>query len=162
MRPHSVLDRLRRGEPEAYHEVLTRYGGPLQAALRRIVPADAEDIAQETFARLFQNVHRVRDLRAWLYTVAMNLARSRLRRSPPIPVRTAADTSDLRESIDAAIETLPEKARVAFVLREVAGLTTHEVAEAEGCSEEAVRQRLTEARRKLREALGPQLERSPS
>ncbi len=36
-----MLERLRRGEPDAYQELLARYGGPLQAALRRIVPADA-------------------------------------------------------------------------------------------------------------------------
>ena len=157
-----MLERLRRGDPAAFEEVLARYGGPLQAALRRIAPAEAEDIVQETFARLFQNVHRVRDLRAWLYTVAMNLARSRLRRPPPPEARPGVpeDPSDLRDALDAAIAALPEKARAAFVLREVAGLSTSEVAQAEGCSEEAVRQRLFEARRKLRESLGPLLERS--
>lgn len=159
-----LLERLRRGEPEAFRETLARYGGPLEAVLRRIVHAEAEDIVQETFARLFQNVNRVRDLRPWLFAVALNLARTHLRRSPSangeLSLRSVADTAELRESIDAAIASLPERTRMAFVLREIGGLSTEEVGKVERCTPEAVRQRLVEARRKLRQSLGPVLERS--
>lgn len=161
-----LLDRLRRRDPQAFGEVVARYGGPLVRTLEEIVRdrGVAEDLAQESLIRLFLNVEGVHALRAWLFHVALNLARSHLRRkrvAEAAPILGAPKCGDpdsvLRELIHGAIDDLPEGARVAFVLREVAGLTTEEAAVAAGCSEEAIRQRLVEARGKLRSILTPKL-----
>ncbi|MBI2932113.1 MAG: RNA polymerase sigma factor [Planctomycetes bacterium] len=164
----ALLERLRRRDPAAFQEALHRHGGPLQRALEHLLHdhAAAEDLSQEAFARLFMNIDSVRSLRAWLFRVALNLARSHLRRRrveeriERVERAPIAADGALREAIEAAIQELPEATRAAFVLREVAGLTTDEVAQAEECSAEAVRQRLVEARRRLRDTLGPLL-RSP-
>jgi RNA polymerase sigma-70 factor (ECF subfamily) len=152
-----LLERLRRRDPAAFQEALARYGPPLQRTIARFLRdrVEAEDVAQEAFARLFQRVDCVRDLRPWLYQVAMNLARAAIakRRAPPLPSAAPASDPALRDLIDAALAALPEKTRAAFVLREIGGLTTDEIAGTEGCSADAVRQRICDARRRLRDAL---------
>jgi RNA polymerase sigma-70 factor (ECF subfamily) len=157
----TLLDRLRRREAAAFQEAIARYGAPMQRTVAQLLrdPVEAEDVVQEAFARLFLNLDTVRSLKPWLFQVAVNLARELLRRRRAPPARPAAAVADreLREVIERALEELPEKTRVAFVLRELGGLTTDEVASAERCSPEAVRQRIMEARRRLRDVLGPRM-----
>lgn len=156
-----LLDRLRRREPAAFQEVIARYGPPMQRTVAQLLrdAVEAEDVVQESFARLFLNLESIRSLKPWLFQVAVNLARQvlRRRRTPPAPQVAAPADPELREIIDLALQELPDKTRIAFVLREMGGLTTDEVAAAEGCSVEAVRQRIVDARRRLREALGPRI-----
>jgi len=158
----TLLDRLRAREPGAFEEALTRYGPPLHRAVGQLLrdAAAAEDVVQETFARLFQSMGDVRELRPWLFRVALNLAHSTLRRravatraEPRPPATAEGPDPELAGAVAEALDRLPEGCRTAFVLREVAGLTTAEAAEASGCSEEALRQRLLDARRRLRSAL---------
>lgn len=164
----SLLDRLREREPAAFREALARYAGPLHRTLTALLGDrdEAEDLVQEAFAQLFLKIDSVRSLRPWLYGVALNFARMRLRRKRPGPLPEAhpvdapREGSDLRERVDRALAGLSDTLRTTFLLREAAGLTTQEVADVEGCSPDAVRHRLSEARRKLREALGPRFQES--
>src|SRR5213596_248450 len=96
---------------------------------------DAEDVAQEAFAKAFSSFRQLRDrerFRAWLVRMTWRLAidrqRSERRRTsreqenagPPIPpAETATEAVDARERAEhlwAAIDTLPEKLRVVVVL----------------------------------------------
>lgn len=119
---------------------------------------DADDLFQETFLAAFRAFGTVRheSLRAWLYRIATNKARDRVRKlrttkrlddlELAAPSRDGVTTADLR----AAIRTLPAGERAAFVLRRVHDLPYGEVAAALGCSEEAARKRVSEATKKVK------------
>ncbi|OLC58030.1 MAG: hypothetical protein AUH85_01615 [Chloroflexi bacterium 13_1_40CM_4_68_4] len=122
---------------------------------------DADDLFQETFLAAFRAFAQARDqhLRAWLYRIATNKAidaRRRQKRSVSLddlelaaPERDGVTTADLA----AAIKALPAHERAAFVLRRVQELPYDEVASALDCSEDAARKRVSEATRKVKEAL---------
>jgi RNA polymerase sigma-70 factor (ECF subfamily) len=132
-------------------------------------PADAEDVAQEAFVRLWQGAHRLREagsLRAWLAKVASNLAVDRLRRRRPEISGELPEVADPAEDperqaerqataavVDAAIAALPERQRIAIVLTYYEELTNAEVAGALEVSIEAVESLLARARRTLKERL---------
>ena len=134
-------------------------------------PVEAEDVAQETFMRLWRgagDLREVRSLRSWLARVASNLAIDRMRRRRPdmsSELPDVADTADGPERhaerqsasriVDAAIASLPERQRTAIVLTYYEGLPNADVAEALGVSIEAVESLLARARRKLKECLEP-------
>lgn len=143
----------------------------------------AEDLVQETFLKLcrFGNTFRGSDAKftTWLYCVAGNQCRDHLRHSarrPETPLENIEDnhsadnmdigpmTSDssvedhfmrteLRATIEAAINTLPEKERTAIVLREYQGLEYKEIAQSLGCPIGSVKVLIFRARQRLRDRL---------
>jgi len=147
----------------------------------------AEDQVQETFLKLcrFGNTFRGSDAKftTWLYCVAGNQCRDHLRHSarrPETPMESIEDshsddnmgigsaTSDssvedhvmrteLRATIEAAINTLPEKERTAIVLREYQGLEYKEIAESLGCPIGSVKVLIFRARQRLRDRLRDQI-----
>ncbi len=80
--------RLRRGDPSAFDELLTRYQHRLYRYLLRIVrePALAEDLFQQTWLRVVEKARQFderRSFEGWLFTIARNLALDHLRRYQP-------------------------------------------------------------------------------
>ncbi len=131
--------------------------------------AAAEDITQETFLRLVRVANGGRvpdDLRAWLYTVASNLLKSRARRrivadrwrsffARSDAVASSEDLYLRRErhgDVERALEALPTEQRMAFLLA-ASGFSGREVAAAIGRSDGATRNILWRARLALRERL---------
>lgn len=122
---------------------------------------DADDLFQETFLAAFRAFGRTRDehLRAWLYRIATNKAidvRRRAARTVRLedlalatPARDGVTTADLA----VAIRALPAGERAAFVLRRVQDLSYGEVARVLECTEDAARQRVSQATRKVKEAM---------
>lgn len=134
----------------------------------------AEDLTQETFARLTvatragRAPHRTR---AWLYRVAVNLAADRGRRAGSAergrrrliglfderapaaddPVRCCLAHED-RAAVEAALSNLPSDARLAMVMA-AAGFTGREIGDRIGRSELAIRTLLCRSRRRVRDAL---------
>ena len=146
-----------------FDDLLAAHGKEIFAyALRLTGDRDAaDDLFQETFLAAFRAFGRARDenLRAWLYRIATNKAADARRRDartvrledlalagPGVDGVTAADLA-------AAIRTLPAHERAAFVLRRVQDWPYAEVARALDCSEEAARKRVSEATKKVREAM---------
>jgi RNA polymerase sigma-70 factor (ECF subfamily) len=126
--------------------------------------ADAQDVAQEVFLRLFQNLGRIEgEPLPWLYRVTLNVCRDQLRRRKRRPEgetdRDWADTApgphrileldERRRLLMAALERLPDRERAAIVLRDIEGLSTREVAEILGVEEGTVRCQVSVARLKL-------------
>jgi RNA polymerase sigma-70 factor (ECF subfamily) len=133
---------------------------------------DAEDMTQETFVRAFQALPRfeIREgisFEAWLYRIAVNRCRSRLRRKwyqvlpwPSPPPRITADLAaqpdqlmlqdERRSEILAAINTLGEKHRLVVILRYYAGFSNEEIAQTLGIPSGTVRSRLHTARQRLK------------
>ena len=145
-------------------------------------PQDAEDVLQNTFLKAFQHIQGFEgrsSLSTWLYRIASNEALMLIRRKRPetplvdltpdeeegdsfAPVNLAdwcclpedeLLTSEGRLRLDQAIQRLPEKLRIVFLLRDIEGLSIDETGQALDLSETAVKTRLLRARLRLREDL---------
>ena len=127
---------------------------------------EAEDLAQEAMARVYERWERVRETEdplGYLYRVALNARRSRLRRVA-VAARSITrsgrrqeshptNEADDRQAIMRALRQLPPAQRDAVVVCDWLEMTDTEAAEVLGVSAGAVRARLHRARPKLREAL---------
>jgi len=144
-------------------------------------PQDAEDILQETFIKAYQHLGNFdgrSSISTWLYRIATNEALMFLRRNKQFiisidePDETAEEeqeplqivdwcclpeeelmSTESRKYMDKAVQALPHNLRVAFLLRDIEGLSTQEAAEALNLSETALKTRLSRARLRLRELL---------
>jgi len=126
--------------------------------------AEAEDLAQDALARIYERWSRVRSMDSpagYLYTVALNLARKRarrLRRAPvPLDPPSAPDpeeTAERRAAIRAALRSLSREQREALVVVEWLGFSPSEASAVLGVSAESVRSRLHRARSTLRSRFG--------
>ena len=143
--------RARGGEESAFAALVRRYEQPLYAYARRLLgqTADAEDVFQETFLRVFQHLDlydTARPFRPWLYQIATNLCRDRLRyrmRRPTLSLDASpVDTADARATpraratareraarLETALAALSPKHREVFLLARYEGLSYEEVAE---------------------------------
>jgi RNA polymerase sigma factor (sigma-70 family) len=123
---------------------------------RRLGRERAEDAFQETFLRALQAYTRLEHgehLRAWVLTIARNVAVDTLRRTRPTSelVETGADDSlPAYEELAPLTDGLPPKERAAIVLRFGYDLPYDQIAAALGSSEDAARQAASTGVRKLR------------
>lgn len=124
----------------------------------------ARDLTQEVFLRVARAHVPNADaagLRAWVFTIARNLALNhrrdgRVREIGIAPPSHSPAIQELSVAVQQALDALQDLDRDVFLLRETGGLSYPEIAEACGLSVEAVRARLKRARIELREALdGP-------
>jgi len=126
---------------------------------------EAEEIAQEAFARLYERwarVSRMRSPEGYLFRTARNVHRRRLRRLATEARRLVAkserlgdaEAAEIRQDVLAVLRSMPSSQRTALVLVEWVGLTTEEVANALGIAPSSVRARLHRARATFRERLG--------
>lgn len=177
------LAAVRRGDERAVRKLVDAYSPRLYNVALRILrsPQDAEDALQETFITVLNKLDQF-DGRAefftWIYRIAVNaslmaLRKKRLRQkneeSIEVPrfedirsrdlVDWGADpirkllTAEMQEKMEAAIDKLPAKYRVVFVLRDLEGLSIEETGKTLGLSPANVKIRLMRARLFLREAL---------
>ncbi|HEY3282870.1 MAG TPA: sigma-70 family RNA polymerase sigma factor [Armatimonadota bacterium] len=178
--------RMVEGEREALGLLFDRHHPALYSFLWHLVgdPTAAEDLVQESFARLWHSRRRVdprRSLRAWLFTLARNaalnhlkrrgretpftsLSEGELRRVSEVPDTTLSGSPEaalvsgcLRDVVRQALQVLPEEQRVAVLLREAEGCSYREVGEVLGCSEGNARVITCRARQALRSTLLPRL-----
>src|SRR4051794_22607811 len=126
------------------------------AYLRRLVGDRAEDAWQETFLRALRAYERLehgRHLRAWVFTIATNVAMDDLRAKPEVPLEgePAADLRrDAYKELEHLTDELPPKERAAVVLRYGYDLPYAQIAGALGSSEEAARAAASSGVRRLR------------
>ena len=173
-----LLLAVRQGSEVALDELIGRKTRPLLQLCQRILgdAEEARDVVQVTFFKVWENRHKFDERwspNTWIFRIASNLAidhlRSRkTRERSNEPVRqhmlhvlgSAAenDLSRLHQGEVAAIfrelsAGLSEKQRMAFLLREIEGLSSQEVAEILSCRESTVRNHLFNARKHLRREL---------
>ncbi|HEY1752717.1 MAG TPA: RNA polymerase sigma factor [Caulobacteraceae bacterium] len=152
--------------------------------------ADAEEAVQEGYMKAFAAIGRfggASSLATWLTRIVVNEAISKVRASrrrkrslegqgltvledyrerlqSAASLTAAPEESvmrrELAQILQGAIARLPETFRLVFVLHEIEGLSADEVAASIGAPVETVRTRLFRARRRLREDLGPELQRT--
>ncbi|HEV7444338.1 MAG: polymerase sigma factor [Gammaproteobacteria bacterium] len=138
-------------------------------------PAEAEDIAQEAFIKAYRALPQFRGDSAfytWLYRIAINTAKNAVVSRDRSPIEYNIDrndateesydmqgrmkdsetpeglvlTDEIRRTVNAAIEALPEDLKTAIVLRELDGLSYEEIAAAMDCPVGTVRSRIFRAR----------------
>ena len=176
------MERLAGGHDAALSSLMERHAGPVFQFLFRMLSneEDANDLAQETFAR----VHRYRDrydggkFTTWLYTIASNLARSEYRRRgrhPNVSLEAesgdegrtlgetlssreaepseAADAAERQRVVREAVDKLPAELREAVVLCEWEEMSVADAAVVLATTKKAVESRLYRARHRLREQL---------
>jgi len=173
------------GRTEAFEPLVTPYRGPLLALAARLTRnrEEALEVAQEALLRAFRSLGRFdpsRSFRNWLFQIAANEARDRLRRTarerttfgevagraPSATTGSAAairlsrtdpeaghDRAELRTGIMRSLAALSPREREVFVLRDLEELDIRETSRVLGCSNLSVRVSLSSARRKLREAI---------
>ena len=170
-----LMLRTGKGDRDAFRQLLERHLDRIVAFAARVLGdrSFAEDIAQETFLRLWTHARDwqpTAKLTTWMYRVALNLCLDRRRRPVPVPLAAAGDPPDTAPDATAAIaedETarlvaaalaeLPERQRAALVLSYYEGLSNAETAEVLGATVGGVEALLVRARRALREKLRPRL-----
>ena len=158
--------RVRRGDTEAYAAIYTDLKTPVYTVIYRIVGCheSAEDIMQELFLRLFRQPpdKSVKNLRAYIFRAAHNMALDHMRRNRPLSLDDAlADSSesvceselDTGLDIDAALRRLTGEERRVVILRINAALTLHETAQIMGKSVASVHRTYNRALKKLKQLL---------
>lgn len=160
------------GNETACRLLVDRHLSRVIAVARRMLSnqADAEEVAQEVFLRVWTHAERWEPGRAqfstWLHRVATNLCLDRLRRrtmddidSIPEPMseepgpEELLEQGDLAKRVDAALQALPDRQRAAVTLTHYQGLSNIEAAAVLEVSVEAVESLLGRARRALRLSL---------
>lgn len=128
---------------------------------------DAQDVTQTTFVRAFTRLDQLRDAgraKPWLLQIAYHSSLEVLRRRRDVPTDpaelpdrpTGEDTEQIADRratlslLQAAVDELPGTLRLAFVLRDVEGLSMSEVAATLGVGESAAKMRVARAREQLR------------
>ena len=150
--------------------------------------ADADDVMQETFIKVYRSIRTFRKdaaFETWLYRIAVNEALNFVRRRERQRASALETTSEseyetmaryraqiandphvhaekveLRQHVTAAVNSLSLKHRTVVILHEFEGLTHAEIASILNCSEGTVRSRLHYARKKLRTLLKPYMDAS--
>ncbi|MCK5125015.1 MAG: sigma-70 family RNA polymerase sigma factor [candidate division Zixibacteria bacterium] len=174
---HRLLRQVQDGDMVAFSELVNRYRDRLMNVIgrMRISRECAEDIIQEAFLRVYQHRDKF-DFKhcfsTWLYTIALNLARNELRRNKKYTFVDIFDmqNKEVEASVDAkvpsnlgpilqkAIDTLPEKYKTAFLLRDIEEMPYDEVARVLSVPLGTVKSRVNRARSILRDKLKPRME----
>ncbi|MCD6277185.1 RNA polymerase sigma factor [candidate division WOR-3 bacterium] len=169
-----TLLKAKRGDYPAFEKIVRGYSDKLYGILLRITgnPQDAEDALQDTFIRVFKGIRRLKSVDSfdvWLVRIAINVARSLVRkREPPyIPIENIEELVDgyadqpfhtmdrraLKTALEKAISELPVELKESFVLRDIEGMKVKEIAHILGISESLVKVRAHRARLLLRKKL---------
>lgn len=161
-----------KGDAAAFRTLTELHLRTVVAIARRMLKddAEAEDVAQEAFLRLWRSAASLEvgpaGVRPWLRRVASNLAIDRIRGrgkvdtvdelpevAEPAGQLTGIEQREVQGRIDQAIKALPERQRLALTLFHFEGMSQNEVGQAMEISDEAVESLLARARRHLKSAL---------
>jgi RNA polymerase sigma-70 factor (ECF subfamily) len=168
-----LAERLLRHEPEAFREFVEAYKKRIYGLAIELTRnhADAEDVSQTVFIKIFQSIETFREggnLNAWIYRISVNAAIDHLRkrsfypadRAAELPKRPGADPgrqaerSLLQAKIDAALSRISEREKTVFILRHYHDLSLKEIAETLGLTVGAVKSYLFRSIKKLQRELG--------
>lgn len=188
-----LISSLQAGEESAYEQLIERFQCPVYNLAYRLLndPADASDVVQEVFLKIFRNVGSFRgdsSLRTWVYRIAVNESHNRRRwlfrhRRGELGIDDTFEDSDTREkplmdsgetpfdfTVNREAQILLEEAlaqvnpvfRTALVLREIEDMSYEEIAEILDVSIGTVKSRIVRGREALRRNLATRLDPAPS
>jgi RNA polymerase sigma-70 factor (ECF subfamily) len=172
-----LVDRARRGDREAFTQLIVQYQVSLYNMALRMVgrPDDAADIAQEAFLRAWEKIRTLRDapFKSWLFQIAANLCYDHFRRGRRYGVMPDEDqtsnlvglgiaTPDPQERAEAnertrlvrdSISALDHDMRIAIILRDVNGMAYDEIAAILRVPLGTVKSRIARARAQVQDRL---------
>ena len=187
----ALVVRAQGGEQAAFDQLVAKYQRKLGRLLSRFIrdPAEVEDVSQEAFIKAYRALPTFRGDSAfytWLYRIGINTAKNYLvsqgRRAPTSTqfdsdeAESFEDAGQLRDintpeslllskqigqTVNGAIDALPEELRTAIVLREIEGLSYEEIASMMDCPIGTVRSRIFRAREAVASKLRPLLDIAP-
>lgn len=186
-----LVERVQQGDKQAFGLLVSKYQRKLSRLLSRLIrdPAEVEDVTQEAFIKAYRALPTFRGESAfytWLYRIGVNTAKnylvSRGRRAPTTTEFDAEEaesfddgdllrdnatperllqTRQIGETVNSAMEKLPEELRTAITLREIDGLSYEEIASIMDCPIGTVRSRIFRAREAIAEKLRPLIDAAP-
>lgn len=176
----ALMRRIGEGDHTAFAELVEIYQHAVMGTVTKMLgnPAEAEDVAQQVFVRVWRSAARYQPsakFTTWLFTITRNLVFNEMRRrqrkpavsldereeeqSGALPVDgemkpdESALLAELEMAVDAAIRKLPDKQRMAVILRRYQEMAYEDIGEVLGLSLPAVKSLLFRARAQLREDL---------
>ena len=182
----ALVKRVQQGERSAFDLLVVKYQQRILKLIMRYVrdPSEALDVAQEAFLKAYRAIRSFRGDSAfytWLYRIAINTAKNYVVAAGRRPIYYELDSQEadggelfaklkdvdtpehltlseeLRQTIDKAIEDLPEDLRTAILLREIEGMSYEEIAQTMECPVGTVRSRIFRAREAIDKKLRPLL-----
>jgi RNA polymerase sigma factor RpoE len=186
-----LVERAQGGDQGAFDQLVSKYQRKLGRLLSRYIrdSAEVEDVSQEAFIKAYRALPSFRGDSAfytWLYRIGINTAKNYLvsqgRRAPTSTEFDAdeaegfEDASLLRDintpesllmskqigqTVNSAMDALPDELRTAIVLREIEGLSYEEIAGIMDCPIGTVRSRIFRAREAVAGKLRPLLDIAP-
>jgi RNA polymerase sigma-70 factor (ECF subfamily) len=166
-----LIERCQAGDREALGQLYERHRNEVFRTLRYLLRSqdEVEDVLQEVFIAAFRSVPRFRGdakFSTWLYRITVNVALQHLRRKKGVPIPSAAPLEEKvegrpqdpslqverRERSQAAeriLEKLSPKKRAVFVMHDIMGKSTKEIAEIMGSPALTIRTRLHYARKEF-------------
>jgi RNA polymerase sigma-70 factor (ECF subfamily) len=181
----ALMERVGEGDHAAFRQLVERHQNSVIGTVAKMLgnAAEAEDIAQQVFLRIWRNAKRYRPdakFTTYLFTITRNLVYNETRRrsrkkevssdereeNSNLTVEASPDRqpdaellqAELQRKVDEAIASLPETQRMAVVLRRYEQLSYEEIAAVLKLSVSAVKSLLFRARTSLREALSGYLD----
>ena len=184
-------ERVQQGDKQAFGLLVSKYQRKLARLLSRLIrdPAEVEDVAQEAFIKAYRALPGFRGDSAfytWLYRIGINAAKNYLAsKSRRAPTTTEFDSEDaegfddsemlrdnntpekllmskqIGDTVNAAMDMLPDDLRNAIMLREIDGMSYEEIAKIMECPIGTVRSRIFRAREAIAEKLKPLLDTAP-
>ncbi len=181
-----LVQRVQRGDQAAFELLVMKYQRRIFRLIMRFIrdPAQAEDVAQETFLRAYRAIAQFRgdsQFYTWLYRIAVNTAKKTLaegarerslRDQQGETDETSAHDGQLSDmetpeavlagrqvarTVNDAMDGLPEDLRMAIALREIEGMSYEDIAQAMCCPVGTVRSRIFRAREAIARRLQPLL-----
>lgn len=179
----TLFGQVQQGDVQAFDAIVDRYKTRLFNCVYRMVHNNelAEDLVQETFLRVYRNrtnYQATSNFSTWIYTIALNLARSELRKrkrrqffsinTSPLEDSTTEgfdvpdpkdgpeediQNHELGDSIQRAINQLPVKYRTVILLRDIEELSYEQIGEILECPTGTIKSRVNRARLRLQEML---------
>lgn len=181
----ALMLRVRGGDIDAFESLVELYQGAVIGTVAKMLgnASEAEDIAQQVFVRIWKSAARYEPqakFTTWMFTITRNLVFNEVRRKKRKPtvsveereeehhrvvedLQTSAPDDDvihaeLERAVDEAIRALPEKQRIAVILRRYEELPYEEIGTVLSMSVPAVKSLLFRARSQLKETLRKYLE----
>jgi RNA polymerase sigma-70 factor (ECF subfamily) len=177
MDDRDLVGRARRGDREAFTQLIVQYQVPLYNMALRMVggPDDAADIVQEAFLRAWEKIRTLRDapFKSWLFQIAANLCYDHFRRGrrygtmpeeeqsakiiglgvPAPDPQERAEANERNRLLRESIARLEHDMRIAIILRDINGLSYDEIATALRVPLGTVKSRIARARVQVQEYL---------
>ena len=178
-----LLEKSKAGDVEAFEKLIEIYQKKIFNLAYRMIGNfdDANDLAQETFIRVFRSIASFKGQSAfstWIYRITTNVCLDELRKrknkkemsldaeiqledgemkrqimsDDPLPDEVA-ERDEIRSIVSGAIDSLPEDQRLVITLRDIQGLSYDEIADVLDCPSGTVKSRINRARQALKNVL---------